>query len=378
MWKIKKIILIALLATLLLTSNKYIKAQESDNNQENQENIIVNEATRDAQIQNIKIADDLPPLNINIASKAFHVKIDPGSSASKILEIRNNGKITEHIKVEVMKLEVNPETNKTRLVEKTPQDEYLNWVTLSEKTFYIKANEKKPIQATFTFPSNAAFGYYYAFVFSRTTEEIGVEDNTAAVTNRYAILGLIEAVNPNAVKELSLLEFSTDKKFYEFLPTKFIIKVNNIGNIHLIPAGNIFVDKKNETNVGVLEFNLSDGSILPNSYRIFNTSWEDGFPIFINKEENGKLILNKKGKVKQKILWNFENFKNFRIGRYTAKLLLIYDDGERDIPIEASTSFWVIPWRIILALIFISLLILRGIKSTIKDAWNKRKKNVKK
>jgi hypothetical protein len=35
------------------------------------------------------------------------------------------------------------------------------------------------------------------------------------------------------------------------------------------------------------------------------------------------------------------------LGHYTAQLLLIYNDGTRDVPISGSLSFWVIPWRLI-------------------------------
>jgi hypothetical protein len=35
------------------------------------------------------------------------------------------------------------------------------------------------------------------------------------------------------------------------------------------------------------------------------------------------------------------------MGKYTAHMLLVYDNGERDIPIEAAVSFWIVPWRLI-------------------------------
>jgi hypothetical protein len=40
-----------------------------------------------------------------------------------------------------------------------------------------------------------------------------------------------------------------------------------------------------------------------------------------------------------------------RFGKYQAKLLLIYDDGHRDVPLEGTVSFWVVPWRLLLALL---------------------------
>ncbi|MFZ3031816.1 MAG: hypothetical protein WA082_02160, partial [Candidatus Moraniibacteriota bacterium] len=67
-----------------------------------------------------------------------------------------------------------------------------------------------------------------------------------------------------------------------------------------------------------------------------------------------------------------------RFGKYTAKLLLIYDDGKRDIPIEGEVSFWVIPWRLVLALSVVAIFFFIGFRSTVRNAWNKIFKRAKK
>jgi hypothetical protein len=36
-----------------------------------------------------------------------------------------------------------------------------------------------------------------------------------------------------------------------------------------------------------------------------------------------------------------------RFGHYTAKLALVYNDGQRDVPISGTLSFWVVPWRMV-------------------------------
>ncbi|MBI2439487.1 MAG: hypothetical protein HYV45_02715, partial [Candidatus Moranbacteria bacterium] len=55
--------------------------------------------------------------------------------------------------------------------------------------------------------------------------------------------------------------------------------------------------------------------------------------------------------------WDWNDASKLRFGKYQAKLLLIYDDGTRDIPIEGMVSFWVVPWRIIFGFIGILLLV---------------------
>ncbi|MGB3073255.1 MAG: hypothetical protein WBB68_03290, partial [Candidatus Moraniibacteriota bacterium] len=60
-----------------------------------------------------------------------------------------------------------------------------------------------------------------------------------------------------------------------------------------------------------------------------------------------------------------------RFGKYTAKMLLVYDDGTRDIPIEGVVSFWVMPWRLIAGAVFISIFFLIGMKSTLGKIWRR-------
>jgi hypothetical protein len=44
---------------------------------------------------------------------------------------------------------------------------------------------------------------------------------------------------------------------------------------------------------------------------------------------------------------------------------MIYDNGQRDVPIEATVSFWVIPWRVIIALTIVGLFVLIGLWSSL-------------
>jgi hypothetical protein len=67
--------------------------------------------------------------------------------------------------------------------------------------------------------------------------------------------------------------------------------------------------------------------------------------------------MDKNGKPVETLQINWNKLTSFRIGKYTANLLLVYDNGTRDIPIEATISFWVLPWKVILG-VFITLVIL--------------------
>jgi hypothetical protein len=153
----------------------------------------------------------------------------------------------------------------------------------------------------------------------------------------------------NTQREVKIGDLKTDKLIYEYLPVTFGVTVENTGNIHTVVAGDLFIDSSFSKNVGSLPINQGRGSVLPNSRRRFSVIWDDGMIINAPLMVDGQTIQDSKGKTKYSTKFDFDKpLSKFRFGKYTAHALLIYDNGERDIPLEARVSFWVIPWRIIL------------------------------
>ena len=147
--------------------------------------------------------------------------------------------------------------------------------------------------------------------------------------------------------------------------------MKNTGNVHIAPRGNIFINQGNNKDIAILEINQEKGSIIPNSSRVFDTTWSDGFPLYEQKVVDGKVVLDKNGQAEKKLTWDWNNASKLRFGKYTGKMLLIYDDGQRDIPIEGEVSFWVVPWRLILVILVIVLFAFVGMRSIFQSIWGK-------
>ncbi len=279
------------------------------------------------------------PLPINLIT-------EPGATVSAELRIKNGGIKPEMLTVELMKFDAYGDEGMPRLMEREEGDDFFDWVTFSEDDFEVLPNEWKTITATFSIPESAAFGYYYAVTFSRAKEKESGLGQTA-IAGATATLVLVEVRVANAKREVEVVEFTADRSSYEFLPVSFNIKLRNGGNVHVAPRGNIFIDKGLRRDVAILEINESKGNILPDSNRVFVTSWEDGFPVYVNQIENDRVVLDELGVAKKKLKWDLSQTGKLRWGKYSAKMLLVYDDGTRDIPIEGRLSFWVMPWRLI-------------------------------
>jgi hypothetical protein len=303
------------------------------------------------------------PLPINLS-------VEPGSSAVAELKVKNDGSQEEKLKVSLMKFDAYGESGSPRLMDPEPADDFIKWVSFSEPSFSLGTNEWKTIKATFNVPKSASFGYYYAIVFSRANDQGTSGSNETALVGGTAILVLLDAKVPDAKRQVEMKEFSTNRSFYEFLPAIFSVKLENTGNVHVAPHGNIFITQGNKT-VDTIEVNTEQGNILPDSGRVFTPVWENGFPVYHEKIEDGKVVHDEQGNVLKELTWDWKDASKFRFGKYTAKLVMVYDDGARDVSLEAEVSFWVMPWRVIGASVVILLFAFIGFKNTFLGFFRK-------
>ena len=271
----------------------------------------------------------------------------PGATVSAQLKVKNGGETSETLQMGLMKFSAYGDEGKPRLMDRETGDNYFDWVTFSDPNFVLEPNEWKTVTVTFNVPPEAAFGYYYAVTFARKDEDIPGGPRSTKIVGASACLILLDVQVPNAVRDIEVLEFSTPNRIYEFLPTSFFIKLKNKGNVHIAPGGNIFIDRFSQKDVAILNVNELKGNVLPSSNRIFETEWKDGFPYYEQQVVNNQIVTDSTGKPELKLKWDFSQVLKLRWGKYTANLLLVYDDGEKDIPIKGKLEFWVIPWRII-------------------------------
>ena len=317
-------------------------------------------------------------LNITVSPIYFNLTTNPGEKISSQLKVRNNNPTTEHLQVNLAKFaptSVANEGYQPIIQEITPDDEFAKWISFDTDDFVLGPNQVKTIKFTISPPKSAALGYYYAILINKVGDTQAVKRG-ALIKAAVAVSILVDVRSPNAIKRLQLVDFTTNNAFYEYLPVNFNIRIKNTGNIHSIPVGNIFIDRNGTGQKLIANMTVNDGrgSVLPQTDRIYTNTWDDGFIVRVPKVENNKTVQDKKGNTVYVTKWNLSKFDRFRIGKYTAELLLVYDDGTRDVPLEARVSFWVIPWKIILAVLVIVYLIYVGIKATIVSNFRKLKK----
>lgn len=292
--------------------------------------------------------------NLQVTPSPIVTTVTPGQQTQVELKIRNAGSGTEQLKIEPRAFTLGNNGEAIKLQDTTPPD-IANWVSFSQPKFIIESGAWFSEQIIFNVPKDAGFSYSFALVVSRQNLPKAI-DGSRVITGSLAIFTLVNVDRPGAVSNLQVVEFQSSKKVYEYLPATFEVKFKNTGNTILQPYGNIFIQRSNNAAapLGTLLVNENKGYVLAGTERTVSTTWDDAFPVY-------KTVTNADGSTKKQLVWDWGNLSKLRIGRYTAHLVAVYNKNGYDIPIEGSFSFWVIPWKLLLCLLIISLLILFAI-----------------
>lgn len=322
--------------------------------------------------QPLLAAAPLPSEGLSLTTSPLPISLIalPGTTVTTQLRVRNSGTQTETLQVGLMKFQAYGEEGKPILLDRGPADSYFDWVHFSQTQFTAEPGVWKTITMTIDVPKSAAFGYYYAVTFSRANQT-GIKAGTrgTSIHGAAATLVLLEARVPGAKRQIDVLSFTPDHHWYEFLPVGFSLRLHNAGNVHAAPIGSIFISKGGGQTITAIDINKEGGNILPASNRVFTAQWTDGFPVYTNKTTNGAAVLDKKGNNVRQLNWDFTKIGKLRMGKYTATVFMVYDNGQRDIPVQATTTFWVIPWRLLGGLVLVLVLVGAGLWSVLRGLW---------
>jgi hypothetical protein len=294
---------------------------------------------------------------LQISPSPLVATLKPNQATTLELKIRNAGTQTEELKIAPRTFKIM--ANQQLELDDTKQPDVASWLHFSSLTFTIKPGEVFTQKVTLNVPKDASFSYSFALVISRQQNPLPEAGGTA-LKGSVALFTLINIDRPGASRSLGVSKFRTSKDIYEYLPAEFDIDFKNTGNTIVQPAGSIFVQRSSDdkTPLTSLAVNTNNGYILPSTTRTLKVNWDDGFQV-------QRSSTNADGSTSSHVEWNWGKLGNIRIGRYTAKLVAIYNDGQRDIPVYSEISFWVIPWKILLGLFIAALLVGVGVWSLV-------------
>lgn len=297
--------------------------------------------------------------NVTLSPSLLDLTANPGDTLKEKFRIRNNGDTPMDVSITVDKLDPHSRNGQIVPVKPDPTDQSVSWISFDTATFSAQPKEWLEVPFTITIPKTAAFGYYYAFRIGPSKAGSSQNGATTQLLGQIVLPVLLNVTSPHANANLQLLSFTTTNFLSEYLPVSFQATFTNTGNVAVRPSGTIFIRLKDGQSEA-LDMNSQAGIILPGGKRTFSVDWTDGFLVQQPVMEDGqvKLDANNHPMYTLQINWNY--LTHFRIGKYTATLLAVYDNGQKDVPFEASTTFWVLPWKLLggIVLGFVALLVL--------------------
>ncbi len=290
-------------------------------------------------------ADSNPPsdFNLQVTPSPLVTTVRPGTKTTVELKVHNGSSGAEDLKIEPRDFTYNSSTGQVTLNDAV-SPAVSPWVSFSQAKFAIQTGQWVTEQVTFNVPKDAGFSYSFALVISRQTDPKITSGRL--IKGSVAVFTLMNVDRPGAKSNLGVVSFTSAKHLYEYLPATFDIRFQNSGNTIVQPYGNIFVQRaaSSKTPLASLVVNDKKSYILPRTERTISAEWNGGFATYQTERDDA-------GNPHQRLKIDWSQLSRFRIGRYTAKLVAVYNDGQHDIPIEGTVTFWVIPWRAILLFI---------------------------
>lgn len=257
--------------------------------------------------------DDAVTGQFVISPTKVELEIKPGESAEREIAVANRtgSTITIEFSMEDFEGSTDPSQATVFFGDEDSSWGARKWLEPELASIVLKQGETVTFRTKINVPKSAEPGGHYAALFAFSTYETEDEAGTAInITSRVGTLFLIKVAG-SVVEQgnLSKPEIST---FSEYGPIDIGLIFSNEGNIHLKPSGRVIIT--NILGQSVAEIPVPEWVVLPESSRRNIIKWDS----------------------------------HYLFGRYTARAEIGYtSDGTA---IIQSTSFWVIPWKFVLAI----------------------------
>ncbi len=214
-----------------------------------------------------------------------------------------------------------------------------DYVSVPQDTFQLKLGERARIPVTISIPPDVEPGGYYGSVLVST---VRIDENQIADGPRSPVIARIGSLFFITVEgdietsgETKSISTVGDAWWYQEGPIDLGILYENTGSVHVNPYGEISITNMFGEEVGYIE--LEPWFVLPKSLRVRELTWD----------------------------------RELLLGRYTVTAQI--NRGYDDIVDTVTTSFWVIPYKIIGGIFLILLIFIFSFRLFFKRFEFKRK-----
>ncbi len=326
-----------------------VSAEDNDNIEIPNQDVVIDGSTTTSSVNESSWfrLEKLEGENFNqgdfvIGPGKIEVEGKPGETVIKEISITNrisDERIFE-LSVEDISGTNDPDTSVVLMGDEKGPYTLKDYISFPQKTFKLNLGERAWVPVSITIPQNAEPGGLYGSVLISTlssSKEYNNEGETKSpVITRVGTLFFVtvpgDVKTEGVTKELSL---NGGKWWYEKGPIEFHILYENTGSIHLNPYGELRIKNLFGEEVGFVE--MEPWFALPNSLRTRDIIWD----------------------------------RELLFGRYTVSAYV--NRGYGDIVDEVSTSFWVLPWKVVGLIFLVVFIIIFTVRFFFRNFEFKRK-----
>lgn len=275
-------------------------------------------------LENVAVSNDFV-----LGPGKIELFMDPGDEATRELLITNRLGKTMDFNVEIEDFRGSRDINENVVLLGQERGPYSlkDYILPERYQFSLNHGQRMILPVKIKIPLDAEPGGLYGSVIITTSnpqEKLKSEkekaSNQVKVVSRLGAL-LFVRVSGDVHEDGLLKDFSVknNQRFFEKTPIAFQILFENNGRVHLLPYG--LIEIKNILGAKIDEVKIDPWFVMPDSLRLREITW-DKKPLF---------------------------------GKYTATIGV--NRGYNDIVDQRSVSFWIIPWKIILAAAIVLILL---------------------
>ncbi len=287
-------------------------------------------------------------LSLTVTPPLFQLNIGPGEFWASSIKVANTNPYDLNIYASAVNFSPRGEDGQGSFIPLVFQDEeskkasLAGWINVPADSVLVPKGQTGEIPFSVKIPQDAPPGGHYAAILVGTRPFGGKEDGALISVSSMVSSLFFVSVKGDIIESANIREFRTEKDFYQKPKANFILRLENGGNVHIQPQGDIAIYNMWGKKRGKIFINQQTtfGNVLPKSVRKFSFDW-------IGEESI------------------------FEAGRHKAIATLSYGQYGRQ-NISAVAYFWIVPVFPILGTLFglglILIVLAWGIKAYIKKA----------
>ncbi len=274
-----------------------------------------------AQTTSTRILGVMPPKT----GDQGELQAKPGEKLQTTIRVRNNSDNTINLRSFAQDFIIKEDGTTPIPVRETTTNRWslASWMTVAPNKHTLAPKQTAEMAVVIEVPEDALPGGHYAMIVHEPITEAQLQESFeegsgSAVSQQVGTLFYVKVEGP--INEEAYIREFNFKNFQEFGPVPYSFRISNQSDIHIRPS--MSIDIFNMIGQKVESLKVESRNIFPLNDRDFAGKWD----------------------------------KVWGLGMYTAKLSATYGDmGQVEV---AEANFWIVPIRIILAILFTFFLII--------------------